>query len=67
MRAHKSAKKRGPGGPLHTEPEPGLKLPKPGSECSTPELTSGLSRGLKALLRKLDRKPKDGAGDKGPK
>lgn len=66
MTEHKSAKKRKPGERVYPEPEPKLKLLKPGSECSTPELASGLSEGVKAILRKLNRKRQSGAGDDTP-
>ncbi|MDQ3804152.1 MAG: hypothetical protein M3416_10020 [Acidobacteriota bacterium] len=66
MTAHKPAKKRKPGERVYPEPEPKLKLPKPGSECSTPELASELSQGLKAVLRKLSRRREDGSGDDTP-
>ncbi len=66
MTAHKPAKKRKPGERVYPEPEPRLRLLKPDSGCSTPELASELSQGLKAVLRKLSRKREDGAGDDTP-
>ena len=66
MTAHKSGKKRKPGERVYPEPEPRLRLIKPGSECSTPELASGLAQGVKAVLRKLGREREDGAGDDTP-
>lgn len=66
MRTHKSAKKRKPGERVYPEPEPRLGLPKPGSECSTPELASELPQGVKAVLRRLGRKREDGPGDDSP-
>jgi hypothetical protein len=64
--AHRSGKKRKAGEQVYPEPEPGLRLLKPGSECSTPELASGLAQGVKAVLRKLGRKREDGPGDDTP-
>lgn len=61
MTARKSAEQREPGGRGRPEPEPGPKLIRPGSECSTPELASELSQGVKALLRRLNRKRESGA------
>ena len=66
MTAHKPAHKRKPGERVYPEPEPRLRLLKPGSGCSTPELASELTQGLKAALRKLGRRHKDGAGDDPP-
>ena len=63
MTAHNPAHKRKPGERVYPEPEPRLKLLKSGSGCSTPELASELSRGLKAVLRKLDPARKDGGDD----
>jgi hypothetical protein len=57
--ARKSAKKRESGGRVYPEPKPGIRLPEPGSECSTPELASELSQGVKAVLRRLGRKRED--------
>jgi hypothetical protein len=51
---------------VYPEPKPGLKLLKPESECSTPELALELPQGVKAVLRKLSRKREDGAGDDEP-
>jgi hypothetical protein len=64
--AHKSAGKRKADEQLKAEPKPKLKLIKPQSECSTPELASELSQGLKAVLRKLNRKREDGTGGDEP-
>ena len=66
MTARKTAKQRKPGERVHPGQEPKLKLLKPSSECSTPELASELSGGLKAALRRLGRGHKDGAGDDPP-
>lgn len=63
MTAHKSGKKRKAGERVYPEPEPKLRLLKLGSECSTPELASGLTQGVKAVLRKFDWKREDGPGD----
>lgn len=67
MRTDKSAGKRKPGERVYQEPEPKLRLLKPQSGCSTPELASELSGGLKAALRRLGRERKAGAGDDSPK
>ena len=66
MTAHNPAHKRKPGERAYPEPEPRLKLPKPGSECSTPELASEMTQGLKAVLRKLGRKRKGDDDDDTP-
>jgi hypothetical protein len=61
--AHKSAKQRGPGERVYVEPKTGLKLLKPGSECSTPEMAAEMSQEVMSALRKLGRKRKTDAGD----
>lgn len=66
MTARKPAKKRKRGERVYPESEPGLKLLKPQSECSTPEVASGMIQGAVSALRKLSRKRKDGDGDDPP-
>ena len=66
MTAHNPAHERKPGERAYPEPEPGLELPKPKSECSTPELASEPSQGLKAALRKLGRRRRNGDDDDTP-
>ena len=66
MTAHESGKKRRPGERVYPEPKPRVELPKPSSECSTPELALEPSQGLKAILRRLDRKREPGADDDTP-
>ncbi len=62
-RETQSAKQRRPGERVYVEPKTGLKLLKPGSECSTPELASEMSQEVMSALRKLNRKRTTGAGD----
>jgi len=64
--SHKSAKKRKEGEPVYPEPKSKLRLIKPGSECSTPELAPEVSQELLSALRKLGRKREDGSGDDPP-
>ncbi len=66
MTARETAKQREPAERVHPGPEPRLRLLKLSAECSTPELASELSEGVKAALRRLGRKRKAGAGDDPP-
>lgn len=62
MTANQPAKKRKRSEPIYPKPDPKPKLPEPGAGCSTPELTSGLTRGVKEALRKLNPSRKDDGG-----
>lgn len=66
MKARESAGKRKAGQPANAEQKPKLRLLKPQSESSTPDSASELVQELKAALRKLSRKRKDGADDDSP-
>jgi len=65
MPTRKPAKQRGQQGE-RVDPEPRLVLPKPGSECSTPELASKMPQELLSALGKLGRKRKAEADDDAP-
>lgn len=66
MTTHKPAKRRKPGERVYPEPKPKLRLLKPQSECSTPELGSELAEELKAALCRLVRKREHRDGDGPP-
>ena len=67
MKARKSARRRKPGGQVYPEPKPKLKLLKPQSECSTPELAAEMTQAVKAALCRLVGKRRGGDGDSPPK
>lgn len=67
MTTHKPAKRRKPGERVYPEPKPKLRLLKPQSECSTPELTAEMTQAVKAALCRLVGKRKGGGDGDPPK